>query len=97
MVSPNETEIVGNWITVDGQVRADEACHRIGMLTEHSFEKLGADPTGWETLYRDPTDGRLWECVYPKSEMHGGGPPTIRVLSIEQAIEKYPNVFGGDE
>jgi hypothetical protein len=97
MVGPDETEIVGNWIIVDGQVQSDEACQRILMLTEHSFEKLGADSTGWETLYKDPTDGRLWERVYPQSEMHGGGPPTIRILSVDQALEKYPDAFGGIE
>jgi hypothetical protein len=54
-------EIVGNWISVDGRVQGDGACDRIRMLTEDSFEKLGTDSTGWETLYKDPTDGRLWE------------------------------------
>lgn len=97
MVRPEEMEIVGNWVAVDGHVQGDDACDRIRMLTEVSFEKLGTDSTGWETLYQDPHDGRLWERTYPHGEMHGGGPPTIRVMSIEQAKEKYPNAFSESE
>ena len=44
---------------------------------------------GWETLYRDPRDGRLWELTYPQSEMHGGGPRRLHVLSRDEAAAKY--------
>jgi len=41
------------------------------------------------TLYRDPDDGRYWERTYPQSELHGGGPPELRVLATEDARQKY--------
>ena len=94
MIGPDETEIVGEWIVYEGEVQGDESCQRIHTLTKCYLEKLGSDQTGWETLYRDPGDGRLWERSYPQSEMHGGGPPTLRIVDREQIATKYPNVFG---
>ena len=43
----------------------------------------------WDTLFRDPRDGRLWEKIYPMSEMHGGGPPTLRLLPESDVVQKY--------
>ena len=40
-------------------------------------------------LYRDPNDNRLWELIYPQSEMHGGGPPELRNLTFNEARQKY--------
>ena len=97
MIDPDETAIVGGWIVREGQVQRDEVCQRIHALTEGYLEKLGTDHTGWETLYKDPGDGRLWERSYPQSEMHGGGPPTLRAVDFEKVAEKYPSVFGEAE
>jgi hypothetical protein len=88
---PDETDLVGTW-TFDGkQVRGDEACERIAHLTEHVLDKLGVSREygAWETLFRDPADGRLWERTYPNSGWHGGGPPRLRVVSDEEARAKY--------
>jgi hypothetical protein len=89
MISPDETEITGKWLMSQGRVVADEVCQRILDLTNEYMFKLGCDPSGWNALYRDPIDGRLWELVYPKSELHGGGPPQLRCISISDAKEKY--------
>ena len=51
--------------------------------------KLGGDASGWDVLFRDPTDGRLWELIYPQSEPHGGGPPQLRCLTADEARQKY--------
>lgn len=44
------------------------------------FQKIGHDWSGWDTLYRDPASGELWEIIYPKSEMHGGGPRELKAI-----------------
>ena len=94
MIGADETEIVGEWIVHEGRVQGDESCQRIHTLTKSYLEKLATDESGWETLYRDPGDGRLWEHTYPHSEWHGGGPPSLRVVDRVQAAKKYPSVFG---
>lgn len=88
---PEESEIVGEW-TFDGKkMHGDAACERIKYLLEHELQKLGEskDFGGWEVLYRDPADGRLWERTYPQGHMHGGGPPKLATISREEAIRKY--------
>ena len=50
---------------------ADAVCLRIEHLTTKVFEPLAVSSDGWDALYRDPADGRLWERTYPSSELHG--------------------------
>lgn len=90
-ITSSETDIVGNWITVVGKVRADEACERIEWLTTHDLRRVAVSPQsgGWETLFQDPNDGRFWEKTYPQGEMHGGGPPRLTALSVEKAHQKF--------
>lgn len=71
----------------------DEACRRIHALVAGPLEYLGADATGWDALYRDPSDGRLWERTYPQSERHGGGPPRLTVIHPETARSRYPGAL----
>lgn len=87
----NEVDLVGKWITLGGKVRSDEACERIQWLTTHHLRKVATSKQwgGWEVLFEDPDDGRFWEQTYPHSEMQGGGPPRLSVLSREQAKAKY--------
>jgi hypothetical protein len=67
----------------------DEACRRIRSLVDTELQQVATASNGWEKLYRDPKDARYWEWFYPHSEMHGGGPPALRVLSSEVARQKY--------
>lgn len=86
-----ETELVGKWV-FDGKVsRADAVAERIEHLTEHVLKKIAVskDYGAWETLYRDPADGRLWERTYPQGHMHGGGPPRLAVIAADEAKRKY--------
>lgn len=96
MITPDETEITGKWVFFEGRNRADENCQRIRRLVDSHLRELGRDRSGWDSLYRDPNDGRLWELTYPQSEMQGGGPPQLRCLSTEAAQRKYGSIaFGG--
>jgi len=65
------------------------ASRRIHYLVTYRLERLGIDASGWETLYRDPQDGRLWEHTYPHGSMHGGVPPALHVISPQAAAAKY--------
>ena len=88
-IDASETEIVGAWIRVSGQVRSDESESRIQWLIANALNKVATDRSGWELLYRDPQDGRYWELTYPRSELQGGGPPALRYMSNECAAQKY--------
>ena len=90
-LQPSETELVGAWTKEGDSVRADPVCERIEILTSRHLEMVATSSAagGWETLYRDPLDGRYWEKIYPQSGLHGGGPPTLRVVPIEVAEKKY--------
>ena len=88
---PDEVEITGAWIFEGGRVRGDAACDRIEQLLAGVLQRLGAsaDSGGWDTLYRDPADGRFWEHTYPRSYMHGGGPPKLATIPRDEAIRRY--------
>jgi hypothetical protein len=88
-LQPDEIVLSGNWLVEGGRVVADDVCRRIEWLVKSQLERLGRDSSGWDTLYRDPRDGRLWEHIYPQSHMHGGGPPQLKVISAESADAKY--------
>jgi hypothetical protein len=88
-IGRSETLISGNWLSENGRLVADEVCERINRLVGSHLQKVTSDPSGWETLYRDPEDDRYWELTYPKSELHGGGPPQLRAVSVDEAREKY--------
>ncbi|HEY0968595.1 MAG TPA: Imm27 family immunity protein [Opitutaceae bacterium] len=85
---PDEVAIEGRWVFVKGKMVADEAALRIEVLTASYLEFVAA-VDGWQKVYRDPKDGRLWEQTYPQGEMHGGGPPRLAVISSEEARRRY--------
>jgi hypothetical protein len=85
----NETDLFGAWHVKRDKVVADPVCGRIEWLISNHLVQLGADSSGWDELYRDPHDGRLWELTWPQSEMHGGGPPRLTCLTIDAARGKY--------
>jgi hypothetical protein len=87
----HETDLTGTWIIEDGRMTADVTCQRIEWITTHSLTKVAENHENgaWETVYQDPKDGRYWERTYPQSEMHGGGPPRLRVLTIDEYRRRY--------
>lgn len=91
-IHPEETSIVGAWYVRKGRMVADENTKRIEELRKSQLSEVAKSADGWDTLLRDPSDGRLWELTYPSSEMHGGGPPSLKVLSREAAESKYGRI-----
>ena len=85
-----EVDLRGDWLVQSNRsVVADSTETRIEWLITQRLKRVANDSSGWEILYRDPRDGRLWELTYLKSEMHGGGPRRLRVLSRDEATAKY--------
>lgn len=94
-LADHETDLVGAWREVKGSIVADPTAHRIELLIDQQLVELGATASGWDVLYRNPDDGRLWELTWPQSEMHGGGPPRLACLPIEAARRKYGAIVDG--
>ncbi len=88
-LKPTEDDLVGAWVVEGAQVHGDASCLRIEWLIRERLEPLGRDETGWNTLFRDARDGRLWELTYPQSDLHGGGPPRLSAIDSQAAEAKY--------
>lgn len=93
-LNSSETILVGSWVENDGSVVQDSVCERIQWLTGSYFRQLAVDGDNWSALYTNPDDGSYWELTYPKSHMHGGGPPTLQRLSKCEAHKRYRTVGG---
>lgn len=85
----DETKLVGSWTMVDGLMIEDETSRRIRTLIKEQLTPIASSTDGWERLYKDPQDHRLWELTYPSGEMQGGGPPSLRVINEDAAQRKY--------
>jgi hypothetical protein len=86
-LDPSITVLTGTWKYDGGHVAADDICREIDQLVRGYLIEIGSskESGGWDTLYRDPVDGRLWERTYPD----GGGPPQLRYLTVNEAKQKY--------
>lgn len=94
-LKPNEIELRGSWKLEGTSMNADAVCMRIESLIATYLIEISEDDSGWNKLFQDPEDKRYWELSYPESEMHGGGAPLLRNLSLQEAKEKYPLAGAG--
>ena len=83
-ISTKETLIEGKWISVGNAVEADDSCKRIDWLVSTVLKHVGTDGDNWEAYYQDPIDKRYWVMFYPQSELHGGGPPSLKVTTEKE-------------
>lgn len=89
-LAPGETELLGQWIEQpDGRVVGDPVDERIRWLTINRLAPLGTTSDGWDWLFRDPCDGRLWELTYPQGSLHGSGPRRLALIAPEVALARY--------
>jgi hypothetical protein len=88
-LAAHERELIGQWLVSEQGLVRDSVAERIDALIASHLVELGADSSGWNILYRDPTDGRLWELTYPESDSAGGGPPRLTCVEFEVARAKY--------
>jgi hypothetical protein len=84
-INSNETLIEGQWLLNGQNIAEDENCKRIDWLVQNTLTKITHDESGWEILYQDKIDGRLWVHYYRNSEMQGGGPPALKLITKSQA------------
>jgi hypothetical protein len=85
----NSSELIGSWIMKDGHLIEDETSLLIEYLIQEKLQRIAVTSDGWEILYQDPQDQRFWELTFPKGEMQGGGPKTLRIISEEAAELKF--------
>ncbi len=87
----NETELVGAWVETHEGVVGDETCIRVNVLLRDTLQHVADHPEygAWQSLYRDPGDGRYWERTCPHGDRHGGGPPVIRCIEEREARGAY--------
>ena len=83
----HEVLIEGHWELKQGELVADLNCTRIEQLIREHLSLLKEGE--WMNLYEDPRDRRKWLLFYQQSEMHGGGPPSLRVVSKEEILELF--------
>jgi hypothetical protein len=88
-----ETRLIGKWNFIGGSIKSDDTVKRIKWLLENQLKRLASDSSGWDDLYINPNDNRLWELVYLESELQGGGPPSLINILKEEALKKYKVVI----
>jgi hypothetical protein len=91
-----ETALLETRLTVDGESLRGPVSLRMDHLIAHDLVEIGTADAGWSTLYQDPEDGRYWELTYPMSDMHGGGPRSLTLVSDAVAAQKYGAPTGRD-
>ncbi|MGA2231752.1 MAG: Imm27 family immunity protein [Tepidisphaeraceae bacterium] len=89
LLEPNESVLEGRWIKAGGGVVADDTSRRIEELISAQLTRLAASEDGWDILYVDKRDGRMWELTYPHKDWHGGGPPLLTNVAKDLAERKY--------
>ena len=57
-INPDEVEIIGSWVMVNGRMTEDDASHRISSFIKTELQRVATTKDGWEKLFRDPRDGR---------------------------------------
>ena len=77
---PDESLLESVWTFQDGHLRDSGIAKRIDFLIKYHLIEIEKYNTGWVRLFVDPADDRYWELDYPQSELHGGGPPRLRVV-----------------
>jgi hypothetical protein len=89
-LGPDEQRLDGAWIDTPEGIAGDDVDRRILWLVRRRLRPRGTAHGGWDQLYVDPRDGRLWELTFPHGSLHGGGPRRLTHLEPELAKGKYP-------
>ena len=86
----DDTRLAPHEVLLDaGNEPEDATDARILRLVREHLERLATTNAGWDTLFRDPRDGRLWELTFPQGTLFAGGPRRLAVLTESEARAKY--------
>jgi hypothetical protein len=85
----NENRLIGQWVPDGKTLKKDDVALRIEWLISNHLRKIMSDDSGWSILYINPDDNQFWELTYPQSELQGGGPPSLTLISAIEAKNKY--------
>jgi hypothetical protein len=72
-------------------MQRDSTEQRIQALIDHQLERIATATGDGQPHIATPPDGRNWELTYPHSEMQGGGPARLAVISPAEAEDRYGN------
>ncbi len=89
LIQPGETVLQGLWIDLGSRMEKDMSWQRIEWLVTEHFEELACLEDSQDRLYRDPTDGRLWELFSVRPELGEQSPPHLAVIAPQTAAERF--------
>ncbi|MGH8250194.1 MAG: Imm27 family immunity protein [Steroidobacteraceae bacterium] len=95
LLSPDEAELIGQWLAGKRKIAPDPTCVRIEWLVNERLVPLGSNASGESELYRDPETGKLWERTWPQSQLPGGGPPRLVLIAADAARARYGALADG--
>jgi hypothetical protein len=94
-LAPEEHLLTGAMVGEGSTMSGDSAEMRVRWLVAHRLQAVARSADGWDWLFVDPGDARLWELTFPHGSLHGSGARRLAVISQADAVRKYPEVLPG--
>ncbi|XWN33285.1 MAG: Imm27 family immunity protein [Devosia sp.] len=82
-------ELIGDYVLEGNRVVGNETERAINLIVDNHLVEVGRADKGWTIILRDDQNGQLWELSRSQGEMQGGGPKTLRTVTIEHLRAQY--------
>ena len=86
-IAPDET-VIGSDSGESMDVWRSNSARIDWLIQSGALRRVAIDHAQWEALYVGD-DGRHWLMTWPQSEMHGGGPRRLEVISPDEASKRF--------
>ncbi|HEU4562087.1 MAG TPA: Imm27 family immunity protein [Longimicrobium sp.] len=83
-LAPHESHLCGK-----AGYGPDEVTLRIRNLVADSLRKVAGSADGFNQLYQDPRDGRLWELRHLRGRIEPEEPLSLTLVSATEAKERF--------
>jgi hypothetical protein len=83
-LAPHESHLCGK-----AGFKPDEVTLRIRKLVAGSLRKVAGSADGFNQLYLDPRDGRLWELRHLRGRIEPEEPLSLTLVSANEAKERF--------